>query len=907
MFRIYGLKCNGMKNPRGITEKEIYLTWKLQSDVRGDRQKGYRIQIGDEERQLVWDSQYVESGAVFARFDGNGKLQSHTRYLWKVWIYFNGSEEPVSGSAYFTTGNLENRWSARWVEASQERKPVSDCLEMWKIYAGIVTSSPDPEKFLNPVVCMRKEFCIGKKVKKAYLYGTAHGIYQLRIDGQVASEPLAPGYTVYSKYLEVQQYDVTELLGKGRHVLGALLADGWYTGKIGLPGVGNQYGETNALFAQMLIYYEDGTEEILGTDSTFVWHEAPQEYADLIVGERYRQGFLDEQWMYPDYDCTDWEPVDIKKYSTDHFQGRKAEPVSVVRKQNPEKIFRTPAGELVLDVGENIVGFLNITFQTSPGMVLKMTHSEVLDREGNFLMNILGQNKNQMDVYVCDRKDVVSWHPDFTFHGFRYVKLEGIAEEQIRQIEICILATDLDRAGYFSCSDTRLNRLQENIYRSQQGNMLSIPTDCPQRERAGWLGDMQVYVPTAVYNMDVYSFLRKWLENIRLEQLADGQIPNIVPSAPSDSMIGNSGSDQICSAGWGDASVIIPYTLYRKYGDVRILKENFSMMEAWLGYIEQQASTCFLKPEEEYTAEELERQKYLWNTGFHFGDWLYPSAMENGMTNPVETALRTKEYAAPLMFAYTAKLMAEICSALGNGKEMHYRTLNKQIRKAYAEEYINEKGELPVELQGIYVLALYMEAYPDELRGKGIQKLVELIHKNGNCLDTGFLSVGFLLDTLWDAGEKKLVWDLIYQEKCPSWLYEVKMGATTIWESWNAILPDGTRTNSSYNHFAYGCVGDFLYRKILGLMEMEAGYKEVMISPDLSCGLVEARGTYDSMYGKISIEWRRKVDDLEVHVILPPGVTGQVSIMDQIVNIESGSWNLNFPLVYENETALKIS
>lgn len=889
MYKIYALKCNGAKNPRGISPDYIEFSWKLKSDTEGEEQKQYNIRVWDEEEKLVWESFAADSKETFGIPYKGETLQPHTNYSWQVQSFSRTGAHAVSEKAEFTIGMSANTWNAKWIEAGQERKPLDDCMEMWKMFAGIVTSREHPEEFLNPAVCMRREFAIRKNVKKAYFYASARGIYRLNVDGYTISELFAPGYTTYKKFIEVQQYDVTAYLTKGEHAVGVTLADGWFTGKIGLPGVGNQYGETNAFIMQAEIFYEDGTRESWGTDHSFRWHESELEYADLIVGERYRQDYLDSAWEYAGYEDGQWEPAEEKEYPTEVLKPSMAEPVRIVRSRAPERIFITPAGELVVDVGENIAGVLKVRFMGKEDTVLKMVHSEELDKEGNFLMNIMGQNKNQTDVYVCAHAGEVEWQPYFTFHGFRYVKVEGICKDQLLDVTVQVIATDLDRAGRFACSDARLNRLQENIYRSQEGNMLSIPTDCPQRERAGWTGDMQIYTPTACFNMDMYSFLEKWLYNMRLEQLEDGQIPNLIPSADSDRIVRNSESGHVCSAAWGDACIIIPYVLYWKYGNKKILRDNFDMILKWMQYVEHQAATSFIKPEEEYTAEELERQKYLWNTEFHFGDWLYPSSAESGNGDPIEGALKTKEYVAPAMFAYTSRLMSEICEILGEkDKAKYYVELNKKIRSAYAGEYIDAQGRLPLELQGLYVLALKMELFPQEKQKAGMEHLKELIQKNGNCLDTGFSSISFLLDTLWENGEKELAWKILFQKKCPSWLYEVKMGATTIWESWKAIMPDGTRTNVSYNHFAYGCVGDFMYRKILGLQAKKPGYEEVEICPDFTCGLEWAKGNYASPYGEISVAWENKGEKIAVEVTLPPGVSGILKVPGKEEALPSG-------------------
>ena len=874
MYYIYSLKCNGMRNPKGIADGRPLFSWKLSAGEGSENQKAYRIVVVDENGNEAWDSEITESQEVADIVYEGRSLSSHTLYRWSVTSYSSKGDASKSEDAFFSMGMLEDEWKAKWIEGTASRKSGEECTEMSRIFSGEVTSSAHPEAFLNPPLYFRREFFVRNHVKKAIVYATARGIYQLRMNGTIVSDLLAPEYTSYPNYLEVQQYDITEHLQEGSQTIGVILADGWFTGKIGLVGIGNQYGDNNAFYMQLMLFYEDGRQETVISDENFKWNTGNYEYADLFIGECFHQNKLPEEWQLCGYDDSNWKFAVERAYGTGCFKGRKAEPVRVLRRYGAKDIFYTAAQELIIDAGENIVGYLWLKMKGRKGQKVRFTHSEVLDKNGNFLMNIIGQNKNQTDVYLFAEDGVAEYEPCFTFHGFQYVKVEGLGKENLLDVNVCVLGSDLERTGSFTCSDARINRLQENIFRSQQGNMLSIPTDCPQRERAGWTGDMQIYAPTACFHMDMMSFLGKWLENMRYEQLPDGQICNIVPMMDSDKYVTNSRTKHICSAAWGDACVIIPYVLYWKYGNRKILEENFTMMEKWLQYVEGQAATSFLKPVLEYRMEELLCQKYLWNTEFHFGDWLFPSGGA-----PFDTANATKEYVAPAFFAYTSGLMAEICEVLGKKeKSLHYKSLQQKIRNAYARTYIDEEGRLPVPCQGIYVLALQMQLYPEEKKAMGIKELIKLIEDNDFCLDTGFASVGFLLDTLYENGEREAAYRLLFQTKCPSWLYEVEMGANTIWERWNAVLPDGTRTNASYNHFAFGCVGDFIYRRIGGLYAAEPGYKKVRIEPDVECGLEWAKTSYDSVYGRIEIEWERKGKQIFLQAELPPNVKGTVKV-----------------------------
>ncbi len=876
MLKIYDLRCNGLIQAYGLTSSSICYSWKIQGKNALKPVK-YSLKVIDERHILIWEKEVdaAELNLLSVDYDGP-ELAAHGCYRWQVTGYDSNGERFVSQSD-FTIGNTDNNWQALWIDGTYERKFSQDQTNVMKIFTGEAGPCEKPDEVLNPPICLRKTFQTNKKISKALAYATAHGIYRLSINGAEVGNLLAPEYTSYDKYLEINQYDITNFLIGNNHCIGAVLADGWYTGKIGLLGIGDQHGERNAFYFQAHIFYEDGTEEVVVSDTTFKWHTGDWDYADLFIGEKQVPGRLEDAWTSPDYDDRDWLSVNATSYSTEAFVGRAADPVKVIRTFEAVDIITTPSGELVIDAGENIVGWVKLTVKTTTDTTIELTHSEVLDHEGNFLMNILGQNKNQTDVYELKVAGEYTLEPYFTFHGFQYIKVQGLRKEDIIKAEIVVIGTELRTTGSFKCSDPMLNKLQENIFRSQQGNMISIPTDCPQRERAGWTGDMQVYAPTACFNMDVYAFLDKWLTNVELEQSPDGQIQNITPTMDSDKYIARKEGDNFASAAWGDACVIIPYTMYHKYGKKQILSKYYNMMKKWMDYVEREASSSFIDGVDQLSDEMQEHHKYLWNTGVHFGDWLYPSS-----ENPFGSADMTKEYVAPTYFAYTSGLMAEISDILGMAEESHrYSTLSQRIKEAYVAVYFDEEGRLPVELQGLYVLSLATDCCPEDRRASVARHLDTMIKENGYRLDTGFASIAFLLDVLYENGCEETAYKLLNQDQAPSWLYEVKMGATTIWERWLAIMPDGTRTNASYNHFAFGCVGDFMYRRLGGLYEESPGYQKVLVAPDIDCGLSWAELMHECPYGEIQIRWERKAEAVSVDVRLPIGVEGILRIRDE--------------------------
>lgn len=850
MTRIYDLEA--------VVNDKARFSWKLEGALN---QVAYTIQVTDEENNVVWESGKVKSEQRHGILSDT--LPNEKILKWEVEVELeDGNLVKAQGDTFITAISF---WEANWVEPERTRKPLIDKKLAWEVRKF----EQDPIERLDPPVSMRKTFELNEVPEKALLYMSARGIYVAYVNGHKVSDLFAPGYTSYQEHIDYQVCNVAKYLHVGQNVLAFILADGWYTGKIEYIGVGQQYGKENSLIAQLNCYYDNHVQAVV-TDDDVKWSDqGALRYADLYVGEYYKE--LNEQkgWLDAAYDDQDWEQAIVKSYRKDVLKLQTTPAIEVSRTIQP-KIIRTPKGELILDAGETIVGYTSFHhIALAKNNIISFEHSETLDREGNFLQNILGQNKEQKDYYEASQDGLHSWTPQATFHGFRYVKVEGTLDCDPSHYQIHVIVTPLKSAGSFKTSDERLNKLQSNIIRSQEGNMISIPTDCPQRERTGWTGDMQVYAPTACYVKDVEAFLRHWLEEMRLEQYEDGQIPQVIPCPPSHDYMKPEGEDAVDTAGWSDAAIIVPWRLYQFYGDKHILEENFTMMSRYMDSIEKRMS---LLPEgyDKMSAERQSYQQYLWNTDFQFGDWLMPSAGQ-------ESAKYTGNEVATLMVVMTTDMMSKICNVLGKEEEAHhYSELNKKIKEAYVAEYMHDDGTMSADYQGVYVLGLITDTVPENMKVASLNRLKTLIHENGDRLDTGFLSVPYLLPLLHDLGEEKLANTLLFQDQSPSWLYEVKMGATTMWESWNCYKEDGTPSADSMNHFAFGCVGEYLMRTILGIDALEAGFKKVKIQPDLSSGLSYTRGSYESIWGKIEVDWKIIGEKASIHVILPPNVSANI-------------------------------
>lgn len=844
---------------------DVRFSWKLLGEFD---QVSYQIKVNDSRNNLLWDS-----GKVISEERHNilaPGFPSEKRLFWNLTIELSdGSLLTAEGPEFFSQ---ISDWQAQWIEPERIRKPLIDKKKAWEVKKF----EKDPIERLDPPIYFRKEFELKQLPMEALIYMSARGIYEVWINNHKVSSLFAPGYTSYQKHIDYQVASVASYLNVGRNVIGLVLADGWYTGKIEYIGVGQQYGTENAIISELKLNYSDGSESSIITDDSFKWtDEGAQKYADLYVGEYYKQADELHNWLEAGFDDSSWKKSALKKYGYSELKLQTTPEIIESRTIRPT-IIRTPKGELVLDAREVIVGYTSFNnLVLANNTVVSLEHSETLDENGNFLQNILGQNKEQKDYYESGQDGTHSWKASLTFHGFRYVKIEGTMDCDPEHYLIHVIVTPMKRTGFFRTSDERLNKLQENIVRSQEGNMISIPTDCPQRERTGWTGDMQVYAPTACYEMDVEQFLWHWLEDMKIEQQADGQIPQVIPCPPSHDYMKPDGEDAVNTAGWSDAAIIVPWRLYEFYGDIKILEDCYDMMFLYIKSVENRLS---LLPENynEMSPEQQAYQKYLWNTDFQFGDWLMPSVGQ-------ESASITGNEVATLMVVMITDLMSKICGVVGKLEEQkYYRELNQKVKAAYVQEYMNPDGTMTSDYQGVYILALATETIPENLKNNSIARLKELIAKNGDCLDTGFLSVPYLLPVLQELGELELAHRLLFQDKCPSWLYEIKMGATTIWEVWDAYSENGVPKADSMNHFAFGCVGEYLFRTILGIDQRGVGFKNVIIKPDFTSGLRYADGQFDSIWGPIKVFWEIVADEVTLSVELPPNVSADINIHGQV-------------------------
>jgi alpha-L-rhamnosidase len=702
---------------------------------------------------------------------------------------------------------------------------------------------------------------LDKNVKEATAYITSHGFYEARINGRKVGEAyLTPGWTSYNKRLQYQVYDVTDLLQEGENSIGVVLGSGWYRSPLGPYNPRPDfYGKKVALLLQIKITYYDGSEKLIVSDEHWKSSTGALRFAEIYDGCIIDTRLEQQGWLTTGFNDSNWQPVKVPSFPKNNLIATYNELVKKQEVFTPVKIIQTPRGEKVIDFGQNLVGWVIVSVKGQAGDSIKISHAEVLDKAGNFYTENLRSAKAQNSYILKDTGKHV-FEPQFTWQGFRYIKVEGIQGE-LNPADFTAVAiySDMKVTGGFSCSNPLLNQLQHNIQWGQKGNFLDVPTDCPQRdERLGWTGDAQVFSRTASFNRDVHNFFSKWLKDVAADQYPSGSIPHVVPD------IFTNGKDEVGgSSGWGDVATIVPWNMYIAYGDKQILENQFLSMKAWVRYIEKQT------------------QNGLWATGNHFGDWLFYSVNND---RDGTSAITDKYLIAQCFYVYSTQILVN-CAKILNKKEdeLYYAQLLQKIKQAFIKEYVTANGLIASNTQTAYVLALQFDILPVNLRHQAAERLVKNIKQYNYHLTTGFLGTPYLCHVLSRFGYADVAYKLLLQDTYPSWLYPVKAGATTIWERWDGIKPDGSFEDpsmNSYNHYAYGAIGDWMYQNIAGIQAAAPGYKKIVIKPVIGGGLSWAEGNYDCSYGTIHCKWMIVGEKLDMVVTIPQNTTAEVFVPD---------------------------
>jgi alpha-L-rhamnosidase len=704
---------------------------------------------------------------------------------------------------------------------------------------------------LTPAPYLRRSFTIGQPATSARLYVTALGLYEARLNGQrVGDAALTPGWTDYSKRVPYQTYDVTGLLREGENVLGALLADGWYSGFVGFNAkrAGAHYGDTPELLAQLAVRFADGTDQWIVTDGQWHGQFAAIRHADLLMGESHDLTLEPHGWDAPGFDAAGWDEARSRLRDDRPLVADPGPPVRVTGQVAPISIGRDPAGRHIADFGQNLPGWLKLSIDGPPGTRIRIRHGEDLAPDGSLYTDNLRTARQTDEVIVPGGPH--TFEPRFTIHGFRYAEISGYpGEPGPADVAARVAHSDIPATGSFESSEPWLNRLFANIDWGQRGNFISVPTDCPQRdERLGWLGDAQIFARTAAYHRDVAAFFAKWLDDVADAQLPSGAFSDIAPNLH----MANAGAPA-----WGDAGVIIPWTLYLMYGDRGILRRHLAAMTGWMDFLER-GNAAYLRTRE---------------LGRSYNDWLSPG--EDHTPPPL---------LATAYWAYDAALMAEITEALGRPAEAAgYRALWSKIRSAFTDAFVSPDGQIASGTQTAYALGLHMQLVPDDLRDAAAGHLVAAIASQGWRLTTGFVGVGYLLPVLSTCGHTSAAYRLLEQDALPSWRYMVDQGATTIWERWDGWSKERgfqSPLMNSLNHYALGAVGEWLYRFVLGIEPAPdgAGFSRLNLRPHPGGSLTWARGSYQSVRGSIASDWRLDGRSFTLQIALPPNVTASVRV-----------------------------
>lgn len=829
--RVTRLLTDNLVNPIAVSTTQPRFSWQLESDRRAVLQTAYEILV-TENNKPVWKSgKVISDQSVMVSYGGN-TLQSRRGYQWKVRVWDNlGKPSAWSTAASFEMAILQpSEWSAKW------------------IIPGYIEDS-----VFRPSPMFRKTFQAGKKIRSARAYITSHGIYQAELNGsRIGEDYFTPGWTSYKKRLQYQVYDVTSLLRQGKNAIGVTLGSGWYRGTIGFTNSSNFYGKEIALLLELRIQYTDGTEELIKSDESWKSSTGKIRYSEIYNGEIIDARLEKSGWSEPEYNDGAWSAVQVRDYTKDVLIPTSNEPIRKKERFKPVRIFTTPAGEQVIDFGQNLVGWVELKVKGKEGDTITISHAEVLDKKGNFYTVNLRSAKAQ-DHYVLKGKEEEFFEPNFTWHGFRYIRLEGYpGEVKAENFTAVAMYSDMPVTGQFESSHQLINQLQKNIVWGQKGNFLDVPTDCPQRdERLGWTGDIQAFSRTAAFNMNVHNFLGKWLKDLEADQV-NGDVPFVVPN-----VLGST----ISSAGWADAATIVPWNMYLAYGDKKILSDQYSSMKNYVESIRRKAVNN------------------LWNTGFHFGDWLFYRPDDD---NDGRAAVTDKYLIAQCFYANSTQLLIHAANVLGKSDDVQqYTALLEKIKEAFVKEYLSANGRLVSGTQTAYVLALNFDMLPESLRASAAQRLADNVKNYGNHLTTGFLGTPYLCHVLTRFGNNDLALQLLLQDTYPSWLYPVKKGATTIWERWDGIKPDSTfqtPSMNSYNHYAYGAIGDWMYRVLVGLNtdESHPGYKHSIIKPFPGRGFTHAKASIDTYYGKLSNSWQSDGNSFSMEVVIPANTTATV-------------------------------
>ena len=844
-MKIVNTNVNHIKDPLGFHMDSVTFQWEV-VESRGTRPVSNRLLISKcpEMVEPVYDSGETLLESIGTVVDAD--WEPSTRYYWTVSVTDDVGGTAVSNVVWFETPKVEKKWTAQWIASTAEGEN------------GVVYT----------------DFQVERPIAKARLSITGVGLYETYLNSQkIGDEYLTPNFNDYATFIQFQTYEVEPYLSDGKNTLEIWLGDGWYKGRYMVMGPGpdrNKYGDRQAALAELVLTYEDGTTEIIKTDESWLSRKSTITSSSIYDGE-----VLDDT-----VGATASSPVEVVDLGYDRLQARRSLPVKVMLARKPVELIRTPKSEAVLDFGQNMAGWVRFYNRIPAGTTCRYVAGELL-QDGCFYHENMRSAKTEF-VYTSDGTE--KWvRPHFTWYGFRYLLLEGFPEDvSLDDFEADVLYSDMEQTGWVTTGNDKVNQLISNVLWGQRSNYIDVPTDCPQRdERLGWTGDTQIFSMTAAYNVNVAGFFRKYMYDVSCEQAKrEGRVPFVVPAVCFNNQV---------SAAWSDVATVVPWNLYRMYGDRELLREQYAGMKAWTDYIRSQ--------------DEASGNTRLYTTDNHFGDWLALDAPPEVPTGGTDMVLIATAY-----YYMSADLTAKAAIVLNKRKDAkYYRTLADEIKSAFQREYLTENGNLTQHTQTAYALTLYAGLYRDGQGQVLANQLEQAIRQNGGYLNTGFVGTPCLCPMLSQFGKSKLAYQLLLNEECPSWLYAVNQGATTIWERWDSILPDGhinPAGMNSLNHYAYGSILEWIYRYAAGMEPMEPGWKSVKFQPNPDPRLGRMDASYHSVSGSVKSAWCYQEDGIIAYSFeVPFGVTAELTLPgEKSVTLAPGPHSFTRPVTPERKT-----
>jgi alpha-L-rhamnosidase len=854
------LRCEYRVDPLGLDVAKPRLSWIVTSDDRAQVQTAYHVRVASSQEVLaggqgdLWDSGEVESDETSAIVYDGQLLSSHRRCVWSVRVWDrDGRPSGWSAPASWSMGPLcAEDWTAEWIGHDSARAG----LTFPDTAAAVVGAHGDQprgrpqlaELVLPAPAFLRTSFRVEKPVKRATVYATALGLVDVHLNGsRVHGDYFNPGWTDYTRRVLYRAYDVTDRLSPGENALGAILADGWYSGYVGYGGQRDHYGTNPRARVQLHIEYEDGTTADLGTGPGWKARTGPIRAADFLMGEVYDARRELAGWDAPGFDDGEWYPVEVGAEVDPAVEWHPAQPVEEIAVFEPRSINEPAPGTYVLDLGQNFAGVPRLTVQGRPGQEISLRFAERLNPDGTIYTANL-RTARATDTYICKGGEPETWQPRFTYHGFQYIEVTGLDAPPARAAVVGVaMSSATPVVGHFECSDPMLEQLHSNIYWTQRANFLEIPTDCPQRdERLGWTGDAQVYGRPATLNCDVHAFFIKWLQDLIDGQGADGQFPTVAPVK----VAANRGSPA-----WEDAGVIVPWIIYETYGDRRLLERQYPSMVRFLEFRRARSKDGVLPPDGYYG----------------FGDWLNIDA---------DTS---KDVIYTAYHAHSTELTAKAALVLGKDEDAtRFHELHQRIKEAFNSQYVDENGRIQGDTQTAYVLALAFDLLDGAVRSKAAEHLVARIEDRGGHLSTGFIGTKDLMVVLSKIGREDVAYRLLQNETFPSWVFSIRQGATSIWERWDGWTPEkGFQTPgmNSFSHYSFGAVYQWIVENIGGIRSAGSSYKRIVIAPHPGGSLTSAHVGYISIHGGVRSRWSREGDSHALEVAIPANTTATVKLL----------------------------